>query len=65
MSQPPVDRDHLHTLLHEMDLPPTRIRKPITAGNVMWLLRNIQTRNKEHPGLREAQILLVALMREL
>lgn len=51
------DRAVLKQILETMDVPPVRI------GDIPWLARNLAIRNWQHPRFKEAEDLIVKIIR--
>ena len=51
----------LHRAIDGMDLPSFRIQL-MSDANLLWLQRNIQINNAEHPNINEAQILIKKIL---
>ena len=52
----------LKLLLDDMDLPVGKLN--LTKENILWLLRNVTIRNKNHPKIDEAVQLLKSKLGE-
>lgn len=54
-------RAALATMLDQMEVP--QMRKELTDTNLRWLMRNIGSRNSEHPMVQPARDLIKWLLR--